>query len=107
MIEEELIYIETCYDVPDKYTGKAKLSNGIAWFKNGKLNNETGPALIYENGTSYWCIDGLNHRLDGPAVYSFTEIIAFYIKGKKYLEQEYWNHPLVIEYKLNNILSIT
>lgn len=107
MIEKELIYIDSWYDVPNKYTGKAKLPNGIAFFKNGKLHNKNEPALAYENGTSYWCINGLNHRLDGPAIYNSIEIISFYINGEKYLEQEYWDHPLVIECKLNSILSIT
>jgi hypothetical protein len=39
-----------------------------AWWKNGKLHRENGPAIVTENGTKKWYKNGLPHRENGPAV---------------------------------------
>lgn len=106
MIEEKIIFINFWYNSPKNYTGKAKLCDGVAWYKNGNLHRDDEPAIVYDSGTKYWCINGLNHRLSGPA-YITNGYSKFYIHGKEYFEHEYWKHPLVVEYKLNRILSIT
>jgi hypothetical protein len=39
-----------------------------AWWLNGRLHREDGPAEIFPNGTQAWCIHGNKHRTDGPAL---------------------------------------
>ncbi len=42
--------------------------NGIITYKLfGKTHRNNGPAIRWENGTSYWCQNGNIHRDDGPA----------------------------------------
>ena len=38
-----------------------------AWYLNGKLHREDGPALEYSSGTKEWYLNGKRHREDGPA----------------------------------------
>jgi len=43
-------------------------SNGDkAWFLNGKLHREDGPAIEWANGHKEWWLNGKLHREDGPA----------------------------------------
>lgn len=37
--------------------------------KSGKLHRENGPALDYWNGRKEWFLNGVRHRIDGPALY--------------------------------------
>ena len=48
---------------------------------------------------------GAFHRLDGPAIIWSSGYASYYVNNVEYSEQEYWNHPLVIAYKLEKILS--
>jgi antitoxin component YwqK of YwqJK toxin-antitoxin module len=38
-----------------------------AWYLNGKLHREGGPAIEYVSGTKMWYLNGKLHREDGPA----------------------------------------
>lgn len=40
----------------------------IAWYKNGKLHREDGPAIEWKNGNKEWYKNGKPHRIDGPAL---------------------------------------
>ena len=58
----------------DVLNGRVELKNGaIAYYKNGKLHREDGPAYVGQEGNlkrvivEKWCIDGKFHREDGPA----------------------------------------
>lgn len=74
-----------------------------------------GACYITELETIFYLKDQFTrHRLDGPAVlYSFVDgTIAefgdeFWVDGTCYTEEEYWNHPLVVEEKLKSILLLT
>lgn len=49
--------------------------NGIIrWFKLGTHlpHRQGGPAVIFDDGSEYWCIDGELHREDGPALILYT-----------------------------------
>ena len=35
--------------------------------KNSALHCEFGPAAEYDNGDKHWYVDGMRHRIDGPA----------------------------------------
>ena len=41
---------------------------GTFWIVNGLIHREDGPAIEYSNGTKEWYINGKRHRLDGPAI---------------------------------------
>lgn len=48
--------------------------------------------------------EGRLHRLDDPARHSDErEDDQFFIHGKRYAEQEYWCHPLVIKHMIDEI----
>jgi hypothetical protein len=40
----------------------------IEKWQDGKLHCDTGPAIIYPDGTKEWYQNGLLHRVDGPAI---------------------------------------
>lgn len=50
-----------------------KKDNGVYYFKNNKLHREDGPAIDSFNGDSEWYIDGVIHRIGGPAYSSLDE----------------------------------
>jgi len=56
------------FDIPDNFTGIAKLPGRKEWLKNGKLHRKNGPAVIWSDGDRFWIQNGLYHRLDGPAI---------------------------------------
>lgn len=95
--------------IPNKFEGHCYVKSWEAqyWIKKGKiLHREDGPAAVFDNGDKTWVINDAFHRLDGPAMFSEDEIIYF-IQGQRiYNETDYWNHPMVVEYKLNQILAI-
>ena len=51
------------------------------------LHREDGPALILEDGSNEWYINGQLHRVDGPAVVDKeVDYEAWYIHGKRHRE---------------------
>ena len=36
--------------------------NDIAWFKNGKIHREDGPAIEFAGGTKYWFLNGVRYN---------------------------------------------
>lgn len=53
----------------------------------------------------FWMKTGKLHRLDGPAIMHVHGPCRFYINDTNFeVEENYWNHSFVIEYKLENIL---
>lgn len=70
------------------------------------MHREDGPATIYDSGTKFWWNNGEKHRLDGPAVERHNGEKEFWIHDKSFMPNQYWNHPLVIKYKLNKIKDI-
>ena len=62
-----------------------------AWYLNGQLHREDGPAIICADGSQYWCLNGQSHREDGPAVIKANGYQAWYLNGIKLTEQEFNN----------------
>jgi len=99
-------------DLPHEFHGECNFldeKGRITHYLNllsGKIRHkENGPAVI-KPYTKYWFRHDILHRLDGPAVVGFNNNRKdYFINDFWYEEQEYWNHPLVIEYKLNKILN--
>jgi hypothetical protein len=103
--------------IPSRFTGVGYFIVYAAkvWFKNGMFHREDGPAMVYDNGEQRWFVNNIYHRLDGPARIippnargNPQEHVEYWINNrylKKGTETNYWNHPLVIEHKLNKIIS--
>lgn len=53
-----------------------------------------------------WHQNNMNHRLSGPAVMYHTDDVEYYIEGQIMSEEEYYNHPAIIKYKLNSIVKV-
>lgn len=57
------------------------------YFKDENLtirHREDGPAIVYTDGGKEWYVDGLHHRIDGPAV---DWVIKHGVEGNY---KEYW-----------------
>lgn len=39
-----------------------------AWYKDGSLHREDGPAVEHADGDKEWFYDGVPHRIGGPAI---------------------------------------
>jgi len=51
------------------------------WFLNGLLHRLDGPAVSWSDGEQRWYQDGQQHRLDGPAAISADGAEAWYLNG--------------------------
>ena len=94
-----VIYIHGTVDQPEE--------RRIVYYRNGTVrytkfmtdptdwrggwvdHNDYGPATIYDTGAKAWCIDGLLHRLDGPAMQCYTNDHKYFVNGVQYSEIEY------------------
>jgi len=99
---------ETTSCIPFDFEGECYLwQHSRRWYKKGKLlHRENGPAVEFDNGTKYWLINNQYHRVDGPAREYYSGVKEWFLFDKEYLEEEYLNHPLIIEYKLNQIMKL-
>ena len=75
------------------------------WYLNGKLHREDGPAVIYSNGDKVWALNGEYHRVDGPAFESIDGDRAWFLYDEEFSETEFNNHPLVIALKEKKFLK--
>jgi len=93
--------------VPNDFTGKCYFSmNGYTCYVvNGKLHREDGPAATLDNGQKEWYVNNELHRVGGPAK-EFGCGKFYYLYGIRYSVENYWKHPLLIEYQLNRILEL-
>lgn len=64
-----------------------------AWWLNGKLHREDGPAVEHLNGDKAWFVNGELHREDGPAIEYTNGTNEWYLNDKEYSEEE-WKHRL-------------
>ena len=71
----------------------------ITYRKNGVLHREDGPAKIWVDGETWWCINGELHREDGPARTWNEGLNEWWIRDKQLTEQEF------IVWKLQNLLK--
>jgi len=42
----------------------------VIYLVDGKLHNNEGPAVIYNDGTREWWFNGKRHNINGPAIYN-------------------------------------
>jgi hypothetical protein len=73
-------------DISPDFTGVYKIisTGNIHHVKDGKYHNETGPAIIWQDGSKFWYINGLAHREDGPSTEYINGGKDWCYKGKNY-----------------------
>jgi hypothetical protein len=62
-----------------------------AWYRDGKLHREDGPAVEWSTGSKFWYRDGRLHREDGPAIEHADGSRSWYRRGKLYRD----NGPVI------------
>ena len=72
-----------------EYTVKVYSDGYKAWYLNGELHREDGPAVEGSDGYKAWYLNGKRHREDGPAVDCSDGDKAWYLNGKKLTEQQH------------------
>ena len=104
--------IFTSWDcIPNDFKGQCFTQHEIGeaeyWLEPFKIRHcETGPAVIWDSGSRFFFVNNKRHRINGAAIELCDGEKEYYIHGKQYFsELEYWNHPLVVEYKLNSIIN--
>ena len=55
---------------------------GTYYKLDGLLHRSNGPAVLYNGGSEEWYFKGKLHRLDGPAVIIINYCINWYVNGK-------------------------
>ena len=72
-------------------------SDGTIRYLNseGKEHRVYGPAIIFTDGTEYWCHNGEVHRVDGPAAIYPGGEPRWYLHGYSMSESE-WKRAVVI-----------
>ena len=62
--------------------------NSTSWYLDGVRHRVDGPAVEYANGTKWWLQNGQRHRADGPAL-EYTDGTKFwYLNGVEVTEEE-------------------
>jgi len=65
------------------------LSGDKAWYLNGNLHREDGPAVEWVNGYKVWYLHGNLHREDGPAIEWEDGRKEFWINEENFSEEEF------------------
>jgi hypothetical protein len=101
-----LIKIKLHSAIPENYSGICEYSNGDkAWYLNGQLHRDDGPAFESIYGDKHWHLNGKLHRVDGPAV-EYPNGIKYWLLNDVYYSQEEWFERLSDEDKLEAIWNL-
>jgi len=72
-----------------EYTVRVFDNGGTFWYLNGLRHRENGPAAEFPNGHKAWYLNGLRHREDGPAIEWANGRKDWYWHGKQVTEEEH------------------
>lgn len=97
----------------ENFTGTIVQDNGIVCrYKNSKLHCLEGPAISDPDHYEEWYVEGLRHRMNGPAYINFlTKEKEFWIQGQKYSEESfkkktsYKDDPYQIRYEGGEVID--
>lgn len=102
-------YNDKAMDTLHKEDGPAMIwDDGTkAWYVNGQLHREDGPAVEYADGSRSWYFNGKLHRVGGPAIECSDGDREWLVYGKRLTEEEYnvWFFNHVRESTLRKIPS--
>lgn len=70
------------------------------WYINGNPHRSDGPAIInYSNSTGQvmyeWWVNGRLHRVDGPAIIEDDGTVEYWINGTRSSEEEFNNQRFI------------
>jgi len=77
---------------------------GMAFTEKIMMNTKSG--FLYTLKKLYWMFEGDIHKLDGPAVLTDAGSITYSIDHVEYTEEDFWEHPMVLQNKLDKILEL-
>ena len=60
------------------------------WHLNGKLHNDSGPAVILADGSRFWYLNGKLHNESGPAVEFAGDGTYYLLNDKEYEDTKKW-----------------
>ncbi len=87
----KIINVHPFTRLPNDFTGIAKLKNGTTeYYLNGLLHRLDGPAIEYSNGAKEWYLNGKRHRVDGPAIELSNGLKKWCINGIYLEEKEFY-----------------
>ena len=69
-------------NIEEKSICKINANGDKAWYLNGKLHREDGPAIEYANGEKQWYLNDKLHRENGPAIEYTNGRTEYWINGK-------------------------
>ena len=76
------------------FTGVAMYPAGHkVWYLNGNRHRIGNPAMITRMNTRLWFEDDHYHRTDGFAIEWNDGGGKYFLNGKEYTEEDYWNDP--------------
>ena len=67
-----------------EYTVKVLDDGSKYWCLNGKQHREDGPAVESSTGTKFWYLNDQLHREDGPAIEYSNGSKEWYLNGKRH-----------------------
>lgn len=70
--------------IPKNFLG----SSIVIYDNEGHVNNSTGPAVEYGDGTLEWWQNDKPHREDGPAVIRANGETEYYVHGRQVIDLE-------------------
>lgn len=80
----------------------------VGWIEKGKLHRVGKPAVLSLDGLRReWYKQGKLHNLAGPAFITPDGCINYYIDGDYIDHSEYWNHPMVLKFKIDTINQLS
>lgn len=83
------------------------LEHRTCWYNDeGDPHREDGPAMIWNDGQLWWCINDTFHRTDGPAIYCPNKPGRWFINGNEFSTKEQWFAELTHEQKDNYIWNL-
>jgi len=81
------------------------LDGSRSWCVNGLLHREDGPAIEHANGDRSWLINGMFHRENGPAIENMNGDRFWYLNGNEIeYDPETWDQK-VNESKIKHIMN--
>lgn len=83
LVENSTVYVRVVTLNGDKYTGIWKGSGASEHYVDGLRHRVDGPAVEHTNGTKEWYFEGLHHRDDGPAIVFSDGTTHFWVHGQK------------------------
>jgi len=73
-------------DVPEDFTGIAKIKGCIYYYEDGEHHRENGHAVEYKDGKKVWYLKGKRHRENGPAIEQANGSKEWFVNGARYRE---------------------